>query len=40
MYSDYKSYQVFGKAIINWDSTILIESKMLDERLFYLGVLD
>ncbi len=38
MYSDYKSYQVFGKAIINWDSTILIESKMLDERLFYLGL--
>ena len=38
MYSDYKSYQILGKAIINLDSRILFESKMLDERLFYLGL--
>jgi hypothetical protein len=38
MYSDYNSYKIFGKAIINWDSKILFESKMLDERLFYLGL--
>lgn len=38
MYSDYKSYQTFGKALIHWNSKILIESKMLDERLFYLGL--
>jgi hypothetical protein len=38
MYSDYNSYKNFGRALINWDASILMESKMLDERLFYLGL--
>ena len=38
MYSDYQSFKAFGRAIINWDVSILTDSKILDERLFYLGL--
>jgi hypothetical protein len=38
MYSDYQSYKIFGSAIINWDANILIQNKILDSRLFYLGL--
>jgi hypothetical protein len=38
MYSDCQSYKILGSAIINWDANILIQNKILDSRLFYLGL--
>lgn len=38
MYSDYQSYKTFGKALIRWDSNILFDEIIIDERLFYLGL--